>query len=382
MTRLLIIDDEKIYQKMVAHALTPLGLEIEFASDGETGVQMALQNPPDLITCDVMMPKMHGYDVVRRLRRDPRFAHLPILILTAQAEINDKLLAFEAGADDHVTKPFEPAELVARIKVLLRRSETLKAAQVQKQATETRQGQLIAIHSLRGGLGCSSMTLNLGIALASMGTGRVLVADMVLTAGQIALMLNMPLKRTWADIAKIEANELDWEVLQSIINRHDCGIHWIAAPTYPSEAEALNANMFKQSFGLLRSHFEVILVDLPHDFSGEALDILDNANDVVVMLAPEMASVRAAAAALDTYRKLGYPDDKIHLVYNWIFGQKGLQRQKIETALNHPFELVLPFAPDLYVEAINMGRPIVLGQPQSKVAEAMRYFAKHLRKSP
>jgi CheY-like chemotaxis protein len=69
MTRVLIIDDEKIYQKMVAHAVAPLGFEIEFADDGQIGLQMALQEPPDVITCDVMMPNLNGYDVVRRLRR-------------------------------------------------------------------------------------------------------------------------------------------------------------------------------------------------------------------------------------------------------------------------------------------------------------------------
>lgn len=62
----------------------------------------------------------------------------------------------------------------------------------------------------------------------------------------------------------------------------------------------------------------------------------------------------------------------------WTFEQRGLQRQKIESALNHTFELILPYAPDLYVEAINTGRPIVIGKPQSKSAEAMRYFASRL----
>jgi pilus assembly protein CpaE len=382
MTRILIIEDEKIYQKMLAHALTPLGFALEFASNGEEGLQQARQNPPDLITCDVMMPKLGGYDVVRQLRRDARFAHVPILILTAQSDINDKLSAFEAGADDHLSKPFEPAELVARIQVLLKRFESIKTAQAQVASTRnTRQAHRVAIHSLRGGVGCSSMAINLGIALAALNLQRVLVADMVLTAGQVALMLNAPLKRTWADIAKIAADELDWEVMQSVIIRHDSGIHLIAAPTYPSEAETLHSESLRQAFALLQGNFDYIVTDLPHDFGSDTLEILDNAHEVVLLLAPELASVRAAAAALDTYRKLGYAEEKIHLVLNWTFEQKGLPRQKIEAALRHPCNLVLPFAPELFVEAINLGRPILLGRPNSKIAEAMRYFAAYLAKA-
>jgi pilus assembly protein CpaE len=364
---------------MVAHAIQALGLETEFADDGEKGVQLALQNPPDIIICDVMMPVLNGYDVVRHLRRDARFAHTPILFLTAQAEITDKLAAFEAGADDHLTKPFEPAELVARINVLLRRGESIKTLQTRTNVSRSQQARIIAIHSLRGGVGCSSMAINLGIALADVEPGRmVMVADLVLTAGQIALMLNAPLKRTWADIAHIIPQELDWEVVQTIIGRHDSGIHWVAAPTYPSEAERISLELLREAFQLLRSNYDHIVVDLPHDFSSLTLEILDAAAGIVVPMAPELASVRAAVAAIDTYARLGYPDDKIHLALNYTFEQKALPRKKIETALNHAFDIVLPFAPDLFVEAINVGRPIAASKPNTKEAETMRYLANRL----
>jgi len=123
MTRILIVDDEPINHQLVARALESLDLQLEFASNGNEGIAQAHTFKPDAIITDVMMPDISGYELTRILRREPDFAGIPILILTAQAGLEDKLKAFESGADDHLTKPFEGAELMARISALLRRGE-------------------------------------------------------------------------------------------------------------------------------------------------------------------------------------------------------------------------------------------------------------------
>src|SRR5215211_8798452 len=134
MTRVLIIDDEPINHKLVAHALESLHYELYFSANGMDGVAKARSLEPDLIITDVMMPEINGYEVTRILRREPQFAATPILVLTAQSGLQDKLKSFEAGADDHLTKPFEPAELVVRVTSLLRRVEAVKLSG-QKDAT-------------------------------------------------------------------------------------------------------------------------------------------------------------------------------------------------------------------------------------------------------
>ncbi|MDI6693809.1 MAG: response regulator [Anaerolineales bacterium] len=378
MKRLLIVDDEKIYQMMIAHAVKPLEFEVHVTDDGEKALQVANQNPPDVMIADVLMPKLNGYELTRRLRRDPRFAHIPIMILTAQADLNNKLEAFEAGADDFMSKPFEPAELVARLNVLLRRSEPVKIIEPAGQAVSRSKARFYAVHSLRGGVGCSSIAANLGVALTKAHSKTTLVLDLVLTAGQIALMFNMPLKRTWADIAHIRPDELDWEALQTIIGKHDSGVFVIAAPTFPTEAELLSPELLTSALQLLRSNFDYIVVDLPHDFSGPVIEVLDLAETILLLLAPEVASVRAAAAALDTYRRLEYPTEKIKAVLNWTFERRGIRRKNIEMALNHPIELVLPFASELFVEAINHGRPWVYERPDEKVSEELQLFTRQL----
>ena len=122
-----VIDDEPINHQLVAHALEPLQYAVHSADNGKSGITLAHSLQPDLIITDVMMPDIDGYEVTRTLRRDPQFASTPILVLTAQGGLQDKLKSFEAGADDHLTKPFEAAELLARVTVLLNARRLLQS---------------------------------------------------------------------------------------------------------------------------------------------------------------------------------------------------------------------------------------------------------------
>ena len=165
MTRVLIIDDEPINHKLVAHALETLNHELFFSANGMDGLAKARSLEPDMIITDVMMPDINGYEVTRILRREPRFAATPILVLTAQTGLQDKLRSFEAGADDHLTKPFEAAELLVRVTALLRRAEASRS--ILQDGSTKASARLIAVHSLRGGTGASTLAVNLGIGLAS-----------------------------------------------------------------------------------------------------------------------------------------------------------------------------------------------------------------------
>ena len=378
MKKILVIEDEPLFQKMIVYSLKKLEVEVFTAQDGEEGLDAARKNTPDLIISDVMMPKLDGYGVVRTLRREPRFAHTPILILTAQSDLNDKLLAFEAGADDFMTKPFEPAELNARVNNLLARGENLTKLKNQVQSQGIADARLIAVHSLRGGSGGSTLAVNLGVALVQSFSQPTLVLDQVLTAGQIALMLDLPLKRTWADIAAILPEELDWETLQTITIRHDSGLDCIAAPTLPIDAERLNTHHLTKALKLLRANYEYVIADLPHDFSSHTVEILDRADLILLMLAPEMASIRAGVAAIETYRQLGYAKSKIKLVLNKTFPDKGISSKKIEMVLKHPINLMIPHAPKTFVESINMGKPFMHSKSDGKLADHIRNFAKEL----
>lgn len=117
--RILIVDDEKNIRDIIIYNLKKEGYQILQAADGEEGVRLAMEEEPDLILLDIMMPKMDGYEACKKIRETK---NTPIIMLTARAEEVDKVLGLEFGADDYVTKPFGVRELMARVKANLRKA--------------------------------------------------------------------------------------------------------------------------------------------------------------------------------------------------------------------------------------------------------------------
>ena len=138
MSTVLVIDDEKDLLELVRYNLEKEHVDVITASDGQSGLEIALQHKPDLVLLDLMMPGMSGLEVCRQLRGDSRTTRVPIIMLTAKAAETDKIVGLEMGADDYITKPVSVRELVARVRAALRRSTRQDEA-----ADVTRRGELV-----------------------------------------------------------------------------------------------------------------------------------------------------------------------------------------------------------------------------------------------
>ena len=123
MKRILIIEDDRDIVELVRYNLVNEGFQVSGANDGVTGLSTLKKSPPDLLLLDLMLPKLSGLDICREVRKDESLNRLPILMLTARGDEADRVVGLEMGADDYVTKPFSPRELIARVKALLRRAE-------------------------------------------------------------------------------------------------------------------------------------------------------------------------------------------------------------------------------------------------------------------
>ncbi|MEK0177829.1 MULTISPECIES: response regulator transcription factor [Microcoleus] len=128
MPRILVIDDDAAIAELVAINLEMAGYEVTHAEDGIKGQALAIQLLPDLIVLDLMLPRVDGFTVCQRLRRDDRTADIPVLMLTALSQTQDKVEGFNSGADDYLTKPFELEEMLARVRALLRRTDRIPQA--------------------------------------------------------------------------------------------------------------------------------------------------------------------------------------------------------------------------------------------------------------
>lgn len=122
--KILIVDDEFESLKLTGMVLHARGYQVVAARDGAQALDKAVREEPDLVILDVMMPGMSGYEVCRRLRANPRTASIPVLMFTAKSQVMDRVVGFEAGADEYLVKPVRPAELLSRVEKILNRNST------------------------------------------------------------------------------------------------------------------------------------------------------------------------------------------------------------------------------------------------------------------
>ncbi|MDZ4716836.1 MAG: response regulator [Roseiflexaceae bacterium] len=351
--RILVVDDSAMNLKIVAASLAPAGYEIVLAHNGHEALERAAAQQPDLVILDVMMPDLDGYEVCRRLRRTPAFAQRPIMMLTANDTLQERIQGLEAGADDYMSKPFEPAELQARIKALLRRTMPTPVAPL------AAQGKVIALFSLRGGIGVSTLAANMAVGLSQLWGSSTALVDLAFASGQSALLLNLPLRKTWSDLVDLPIEEIDSGILDRVLLAHESGVQVLATGSRPEHHEFITGAHVTQVVQQLRERFPYVVLDLPHDFQETSLAALDSADQILLVVAPEIASVCAAAGAIDVFHQLDYPPDKVTLVLNTTIERGGLALKDIEQTLKQTIPLTLPCASELFVRALNRGIPLV-----------------------
>ncbi|RRR68384.1 MAG: response regulator [Candidatus Viridilinea halotolerans] len=351
--RILQVDDDPMMLVYVGRILRTAGYEVVTATKGSEALERLESLHPDLVLLDVLMPDLDGYEVCRRIRRQPAFARLPILMLTGHNTLTERIKGFEAGADNYLSKPVNPEELQVLVKVLLQRQQMTLIAP--KELART-----IAVFSLRGGVGVSSVAVNLSAGLALLWNERVALVDLALANGQAALMLDVPPRNTWADLAHVPTEEIDAAMIDLVMQNHSSGVRVLAAPSRLELNELITGAKVSQVLNLLKATYCYLVLDLPHDFNEPSLAGLDSADQIILVVAPELASVRAASSALKVFASLNYPDERIKLCLNWTFERNGLARKEIESSLGQAFDIILPFAPDHFINAINTGVPPVI----------------------
>ena len=379
MARILTIDDDENTCALVEMALRGHGYEVRSAFSGVEGLKEIQQYKPDALIVDKMMPGMDGYEVVRRIRRDPQFSRVPILILTAEADLEGKVNAFDAGADDYINKPFAKEELTARIAALIRRSHVSNGSS--PGFAVANKPRIIAVHALRGGIGSTTLAVNLAVALRNLWGAPTLLVDMVMLSGHVNLFLDKRIRHNWASLQGYSGEEVDDQLVHNLVQDYDNGLEFIGAPDTPSDAELVTRDAVAQTLTLLKPTYDYIVADLPHDFGEMALLILDQADVVLSLVAPELAALRAASLTIDTYHKLEYELDKVQLVLNRPFTEHGVGPMDVYRALKHPIAVELPYAGSRCVQAINNGQPLVSARPEHSMSRIIEEFAFDVSKS-
>ena len=377
--RVLLIDDEPFYNKLLSRTMKDAGYGFDYCKTGKEGLAMVSAKPPNIIILDLLLPDLPGFEILTRLRRDTNLNHIPVIVITAKNELGEKLKAFEMGADDYLVKPFQPEELLARMRILERRGRAMQIVSQMEKGDE-KLTTIVAVHSLRGGVGLTSVAVNLALAFNQLWSKSTLLIDSVLSAGQVAMMLNEKPRITWEDFIDIETKNIDDDLIRDMASKHSSGLSFIASPRAPIALDTFSDEFWRNVLERLAKQYEFIVIDTAHDFSDVTIQMLNFANTLLLVLAPEMSSLRAAMSAMEIYDKLGFPREKIKLLLNSNSSITGIRQPQIEKVLEHPIDFVIPYEPDAVIRAVNFGEPFVIKKsdlPISVILEDMAYLLSH-----
>src|SRR5512139_4035438 len=214
---ILVVDDDLDTLTLIGLTLQRRGFTVLKAQSGPEALENLHTDLPDLMIVDVMMPHMDGYEVCRAVKADSRTAHLPVVMLTAKAQTASQLEGFRAGAVDYITKPVHPQDLVARIASVLKRAQTAQAEPGPS---------IIAIAGAKGGVGATTITVNVAAALAA--RHRTLLIDLE-ASGTDAIHLGLEPQHGLGDLVELESGPNEPAALQQVITPHNSGLQLVAA---------------------------------------------------------------------------------------------------------------------------------------------------------
>ena len=364
--KILIVDDDLDTLRLVGLMLQRQGYQISAATNGQQGLDKAFEEDPDLILLDVMMPDMDGYEVTRRLRKNPSTMNTPVLMFTAKTQLDDKVAGFEVGVNDYLTKPTHPSELQARVKTLLARSGEKKP--VSNFDKDDSNGYVIGVLAPRGGLGVTTLAVNLAAGLLNRTKSEVIVAEMLPGQGALALDMGLTASKGLVDLlSTIKTSELTRDKVRESLIHHGSGLKFLLASDRPRDMQLINqvAN-YETSLATLSGLARFVVLDLGVGIQPYAQKVLPYCNEILIVFEGMPNTIIHTKALIDDIASMGVNKRNINVVLNnRIRSDTQLPTSQVQTKLDHEITSTLTPAPELFVQATRMQTPAVLCQPES-----------------
>lgn len=363
--KILIVDDDLETLRLVGLILERGGYQIVAASNGQQALTLAHTESPNLIILDVMMPDMDGYQVMKNIRQDNAISGIPVLMFTAKAGIEDKITGYETGVDDYLTKPIHPAELVAHVKAVLSRAAS-KAKESESNCT------VLGFLSPRGGLGVSTLVLNLAISIYNKTQKFTVAAETIPAFGSWAWELGHSDSEGLNKILKTNVENINRNLVKNELILTTYGIHMLMASPKLKDLELNDATAQLQAFlRELTEMSEYLLLDIGSPCNPNWQRILSTCNEAVIVVDPDPTTMRRAKALLQEIEPLGFGKSrKVSVVaVNRARSDIQLTLPQMQEALGAPIAILMPPAPELAHQAATRMVPLSTLQPDSLISQ-------------
>ncbi len=355
------------------------------AINGEEGISMAGEMKPDIVLMDINMPGIDGITASEAITQQVPFTQ--IIMMSVQGEADYLRRSMLAGAREFLIKPFSSDELITSIRRVYELGASRRQAmpaptgptppRPDKERPREELGKVIAIFSSKGGTGCSTVAVNLAIALRQSQNAQVALVDGSLQVGDVAVFLNLQATRTIADLAP-HIDELDQDMLNNVLMPHSSGIKALLAPPRPEMADLVAPGVMNAVLGKLRHLYNYVIVDTWSSLHDITLTILDAADRIILITTPDIPSIYNTKLFFEVTEALEYPTGKAILVLNKADRRINIRAEDIQASIKYPVSSQLPLDERAATTAANQGVPYMLSEREGALAQATTALARHI----
>ncbi len=373
--KVLVVAAQPALQLQISNMLRHDGHEIVTATDAQEGLRRWAADRPELIALDDDLPGPTGLELLARIRAsEPAGTHTPIVLLGGTTDVDAKVRALRAGADDYLGKPIHPQELSARVRGLLSRFARPQQAAAPKRPAL---GRVHAYYGAKGGVGTTTLAINTAIALHGEMKRSVALVDANLQFGDHRVFLDLG-RDQHSIVDVVTATAIDADILRRVMVHHESGVDLLLAPPSPELAELVSGEQHHllKVIEQLRTMYDYVVVDMDQRLDDHMLDVIGMTDMLVVVLTADLSCLKNVRLVLETMAQLGVPNERLMLVLNRANAFTGISARSVESVLKRHIAQQIVNDYRSAISSLNSGTPFMANRPDSALARAVVELAR------
>ncbi len=370
--KVLIADDIEETRQVIKKILGLENTLFEVVGEAENGEEVLKLIPklsPDIVLMDINMPVLNGLEATEKITSE--YPQMMVIIMSVQAENEYLKRAMFHGAKEYIIKPFDCNSLTETIKMTYEKYKERQKTLNQTKEKE-REGRVITFFSSKGGVGKSVLALNTAIMLSKNKQKKILLLDMDLQFGDLALLVNKYSHKTILDIVD-DGQVSTYENMKPYLYAYSDNLDMLFAPGKPESAEYITKETIAEMIKRLKKEYDMILVDTGVNYNDTTLHLLDHAEKILFISTMEIVALKNTKLGMRIMQSLGYDTNKVKLVINKFTTNYGISKKDIDDVFKDGIFAMIPEEEKVVNLSVNKGGPFCEGPKyiKQKIGKAL-----------